>query len=797
MKSILFCLTITTVILFAGEEHSSTEIRIPLDARQLSLPPFDLPLQTRDFAELLGISTTAPAPNDFMFHHADIPDTILDAGPIDGFIYYGSQNNWELSDVYYLGTPGYENTYEGVHPTPNSGVIHAGFQADIIFDGLEVTVTQCPYNYNNNVPAPWYLTVNEDPTGDSSIGEPYFDIDEIGVAISDDRIHVHLSNAGGGFDTGSFFGPWNLYVVGFLNPEDADSSLYGLGYGDGGFGLLYPGVWKFQLGSDFPEFVADIEYSISGNELYMAANMDDIFNDPDFGTWPNEFESIIVTGLTVQASLSDMTIADQTDPAFLNPDFQSYEIGVNTPPQISDLTAEVLGDSSGLLLVQIQTMYIDEDNHFPLLSDCSISQNGNEVFSGEMLSYDHFYNDGSVFEIMTLLQPGNYEVSVSFSDGMDVYEATASFDFSGGETDYEVAIISGWNLVGLSVNMDDPSQLSVFPTSIEETLYGFTDSYYLTDSFNSGFGYWLRFDNDDLVTIGGSVIHDLSIFLIEGWNLIAGPTGDVVINSAYDPNGLIVPGTLFRYDVSGYLETDTILSGYGYWIRSFGDGEISLSIERDENVTSFPMLEKIKTGLNTITLNGKPLYFGISNLLEREKLSFSLPPKPPIGAKDVRFSGDTKFCELDECKIEVMNDGSPLTFEFEITNGESWELVTESGKVFDGSSVPELELNGDSETLVLRKSNTPKVPTAFTLFPAYPNPFNPVTNIQFSVPEKNDVNISIYDVQGRLIETLLDKNLNPGNHSVQWNANGVTSGVYFVSFEEGGQREIQKVVLMK
>ena len=56
-------------------------------------------------------------------------------------------------------------------------------------------------------------------------------------------------------------------------------------------------------------------------------------------------------------------------------------------------------------------------------------------------------------------------------------------------------------------------------------------------------------------------------------------------------------------------------------------------------------------------------------------LSYSLPPNPPMGGNDIRFSGDTKLCGLDDCVIEVMNGGHPVTLNFNISNGEKWELV--------------------------------------------------------------------------------------------------------------------------
>ena len=64
-------------------------------------------------------------------------------------------------------------------------------------------------------------------------------------------------------------------------------------------------------------------------------------------------------------------------------------------------------------------------------------------------------------------------------------------------------------------------------------------------------------------------------------------------------------------------------------------------------------------------MKGTTLYFGIE-IPESNLLSYSLPPKPPEPTTDFRFSGDTKLCTSDECVIEVMNGGSPFTFNINI-----------------------------------------------------------------------------------------------------------------------------------
>jgi hypothetical protein len=84
----------------------------------------------------------------------------------------------------------------------------------------------------------------------------------------------------------------------------------------------------------------------------------------------------------------------------------------------------------------------------------------------------------------------------------------------------------------------------------------------------------------------------------------------------------------------------------------------------------------------------------------------------------------------------------------------------------------------------------------------YPNPFNPTTKINFSIIEKSDVNVSIYNVKGQKVNTLVNDNMDAGNHSVIWNGKnfnnqGVSSGVYFMRLSTPKQVVSKKINLLK
>lgn len=96
------------------------------------------------------------------------------------------------------------------------------------------------------------------------------------------------------------------------------------------------------------------------------------------------------------------------------------------------------------------------------------------------------------------------------------------------------------------------------------------------------------------------------------------------------------------------------------------------------------------------------------------------------------------------------------------------------------------------------QEETPKFPEEYSLLAVYPNPFNPTTTIRFNLVETQLIaSLRIYDITGRLVETLINESLEPGTHEFQWNAKRQSSGIYFVELTSGKKRHVQKVVFMK
>jgi hypothetical protein len=89
------------------------------------------------------------------------------------------------------------------------------------------------------------------------------------------------------------------------------------------------------------------------------------------------------------------------------------------------------------------------------------------------------------------------------------------------------------------------------------------------------------------------------------------------------------------------------------------------------------------------------------------------------------------------------------------------------------------------------------LPNQFTLFSPYPNPFNPMTTIRFSVGTRHATSLRVYDITGRMVEMLVNKKLTAGEHKIVWNADEYASGVYFVKLMNGQFQTTQKLILLK
>jgi hypothetical protein len=120
--------------------------------------------------------------------------------------------------------------------------------------------------------------------------------------------------------------------------------------------------------------------------------------------------------------------------------------------------------------------------------------------------------------------------------------------------------------------------------------------------------------------------------------------------------------------------------------------------------------------------------------------------------------------------------------------------------IFDLNSDEHFFLDVNFYAGMVDVSNNLINPNQLLLFPAYPNPFNPVTRIRFSIPFEIQTSSSllVFDIKGRVVESLANRVFRAGVHEIEWSVSEVVpSGIYFAELVSGNYRQVQKLVLIK
>jgi hypothetical protein len=117
------------------------------------------------------------------------------------------------------------------------------------------------------------------------------------------------------------------------------------------------------------------------------------------------------------------------------------------------------------------------------------------------------------------------------------------------------------------------------------------------------------------------------------------------------------------------------------------------------------------------------------------------------------------------------------------------------GHIYAGTSSSGVFRSKESVTSV--QDPPPGFPASHALHQNFPNPFNPTTTIRFSIPTAGDVSLKIFNLLGERVATLVSGNKDAGTHTVQWDATGQPSGVYFYRLQAGDFSETRRLVLIK
>jgi len=129
---------------------------------------------------------------------------------------------------------------------------------------------------------------------------------------------------------------------------------------------------------------------------------------------------------------------------------------------------------------------------------------------------------------------------------------------------------------------------------------------------------------------------------------------------------------------------------------------------------------------------------------------------------------------------------------FESESTYYWRVNASNSSGESGWS-PEWSFTTETATSI----NDLEIPESFTLQQNYPNPFNPATTISYQLPEAAVVNLSVFDLLGRKVSVLVNRNQPSGNYTVNFDASGLSSGIYIYRLQAGDFLQTRKMILMK
>lgn len=324
--------------------------------------------------------------------------------------------------------------------------------------------------------------------------------------------------------------------------------------------------------------------------------------------------------------------------------------------------------------------------------------------------------------------------------------------------------------------------------------------------FSPESGYWLLMEEDAVLTVSGlSVNQNINYSLHGGANLISYPYAsssarEDAISEEFMPfmlgiigEGVVaIPNPAFPDQWIGSLTT--FEGGHGYWMIISQDLEFQWNIPNDSGL----LLSQIQpvTGVPEFSQSSEQAFYfvseitGIENFDENHVWLEAYNGSTKVGTN--RWDGP--YTDVPA----MGQNGSPRTNGY-CTPGSNVRIM-----IFDEFTGLRYHLDGDvspwqsNQITVTGSLNLVyTTPDEYLLVNTYPNPFNPSVNIAFFVQEAADVEVSVVDLRGQIIDVIYDAHCPIGNINLTWNAANQSTGVYIITVKTSNSITRKKVMLLK
>ncbi|WP_020402514.1 phosphodiester glycosidase family protein [Gracilimonas tropica] len=484
--------------------------------------------------------------------------------------------------------------------------------------------------------------------------------------------------------------------------------------------------------------------------------------------------------------------------------------GGSTTMVVHDEVVNSPSDGSGERAVANALMLVSTKEKTGVLNKVQLNPNYLKMYKGSTYAFDAYGSDENYYPMELDSSKINFSLSEGFSGSISAdgkYTAGSAAD-----TGYVIMEYEGIGDSSLVI-VKGITDFSIFPK------YAVSDTSYQFSFFNEAFDFdgqehnvnnadveW-SVENPEIGAVTNGVFSGLgagSTKIIGTYDGVSDTAevdieigvGEEVINSFEDAGTWTLSGKNVDLQNSAISTTDSEQT----------DGDHSLKIDYSfvyENTPDVWLYLNLNEGI--------PL-FGVPDSLILDAKTDGKKHLIEIGLADnddegfhirvKKWAENTSFDIYPALTEDILSNGAYSSFYYPITItqiGIRLASDQETGKEYTGTIyLDNLRItyparSGDA----VSNEEVREIPQKVALEQNYPNPFNPVTQISFSVPKTTDVELTVYDVLGREVTALLDKKVQAGNHSVSFDATGLSTGMYFYQLRADDYTLSKKMMLIK
>jgi len=370
-----------------------------------------------------------------------------------------------------------------------------------------------------------------------------------------------------------------------------------------------------------------------------------------------------------------------------------------------------------------------------------------------------------------------------------------------------VNVAAGWNIISVPLKAADMSVTTLFPEAASSA-FQFNNGYVPVTTLSNGIGYWIKFNNAQQYQIQGQEVSPKQMPVNAGWNIIGPFEENVPIAQITSDPTSIIQSDFFKFD-NGYKSVTVLEVGKGYWVKVSQSGMLRVQqniglgkseVADNQTDISHERMDKLP-GIRFEESNGqiRTLYLTSNNEYNERS---ELPPIPPTGIFDVRFSTDRLIECLANGELEVLISSAQFPVRLTAQNLGGIILNVRDGI---GGLVVNQSLTQENEIVILRAINKIFItsadrlvlPSQYQLSQNYPNPFNPTSVISYALPEAGQVRISVYNILGKKVADLVDELQPAGYHQIEIDARNYASGIYYYVMKARGFSAIKKMAIVK